>query len=47
MAVLDKIGNFRMSCEEHPVDALLRMKSLQRKILSSNRSWSDYPDALC
>ena len=26
MAVLDEIDNFRMSCEEHPVDASLRME---------------------
>ena len=26
MAVLDGIDNFRMSCEEHPVDASLRME---------------------
>ena len=46
MVVLDEIDSFRMTCEEHPVDALLRMESLQRKILPSNRTWSDYPDAL-
>ena len=46
MSVLDEIVNFRMSCEEHPVDALLRMERLQRNILSSNRTSSDYLDAL-
>ena len=35
-----------MSCEEHTVDALLRMEILERNIVSSNRTWSDYPDAL-
>ena len=46
MAFLDEIDAFRTSCEERPVDALLRMESLQRKTMSSNRTWSDYPDAL-
>ena len=46
MVVLDEIDNFRMSCEKHPVDALLRMENLQRKIISSNRTCSNYPDAL-
>ena len=44
--LIDEIDNFRMSREEHPVDGLLRMKSFQRKILSSIRTWSDWPDAL-
>ena len=44
MTVLDEIDNFRISCEDHLVDALLRMESLHRKILSSKRTWSDYPD---
>ena len=28
------------------MDSLLKMESLQRKIMSSNRTWSDQPDAL-
>ena len=35
-----------MSYEEHPVDALLKIESLQRTILSRNIIWSDYPDVL-
>ena len=38
--VVDEIYNFRVTCEEHPEDALSRMEILQRKIMS------DYPDAL-
>ena len=46
MTVVDEIDNFGASYEEHPVDALLRTESLQRKILFSNRMWSDYLDVL-
>ena len=46
MAVLDEIDNFRTSFEECPVDSLLSMESLQRKIISSNRTWYGYPDSL-
>ena len=30
----------------YPVHALLRIESLQGKVLSSNRTWSVYPDTL-
>ena len=35
-----------MLCEEHPVDALLRMESFKRKILACNRTWPGYPNTL-
>ena len=37
MEVRDETDNFRVSFEEHPVDAMLTMESLQRKIMSCNR----------
>ena len=46
LTVLDEVDNFRMSWEEDPVDELLRLESLQRKILPSNRAWSNYTDVL-
>ena len=35
-----------MSSEEHPVDALLKMESLQQKNLLSEYMCSDYHDAI-